>query len=85
AAGSAAAVLLATRRQALAAPLAALRGYRTFWVESRWSLLGAATTEAQYRGYVFAVESFRGAATLGAVQAGRALMGPMQLLANAWG
>ncbi|MFX6760019.1 hypothetical protein ABTH30_24270, partial [Acinetobacter baumannii] len=30
-------------------------------------------------------ESFRGAGTLGAVQAGRALMGPMQLLANAWG
>ena len=44
----AAAVLLAARRQALAAPLAALRGYRTFWVESRWSLLGAATTEAPF-------------------------------------
>ncbi len=85
AAGSAAAVLLAARRHALMGPLAALREYRTFWSETRWSLLGAATTEAQYRGYVFAVESFRGAGTLGAVQAGRALMGPMQLLANAWG
>lgn len=60
------------------------RRYGRFWHEARWSLLGAVTTEAQFRGYVFAVQALRGADTLGAVQAGRALMGPLPLLASAW-
>ncbi|MBT9292235.1 hypothetical protein [Prosthecodimorpha staleyi] len=60
------------------------RRYGRFWHEARWSLLGAVTTEAQFRGYVFAVQALRGAETLGAIQAGRALMGPLPLLASAW-
>ncbi|MBL8572309.1 MAG: O-antigen ligase family protein [Hyphomicrobiaceae bacterium] len=60
-------------------------GYRRFWDQARWSLLGAGTTEAQYRAYVFMVEAFRGGGALGTIQAGRVLMGPLNLFASAWG
>ncbi|WP_137388130.1 hypothetical protein [Rhodoligotrophos defluvii] len=85
AAGNAAAVVLAATSQRLAPLGKALAAYRSTWRESRWTLTGAATTEAQYRGYVFMVEGLRGADVLGEVQAGRVLMGPMSLLASAWG
>ncbi|MGF7159486.1 O-antigen/teichoic acid export membrane protein [Rhodoligotrophos appendicifer] len=83
--GNAVAVLLAAGSHALARLGAALAAYRTVWTESRWTLTGAVTTEAQYRGYVFVVEALRGGTVLGEIQAGRVLMGPMPLLASAWG
>lgn len=84
AAGHAVAIASAGHRVAQESFATALAGYGRFWQESRWTLFGAATTEAQFRGYVFAVQAFRGGDTLGAVQAGRALMGPLPLLASAW-
>jgi hypothetical protein len=85
ASGNALAVLAAGHHVPLLGLAEAFGRYRQIWTEARWSLLGAVTTEAQYRGYVFAVETLRGTDTLGAVQAGRALMGPLQLIATAWG
>lgn len=58
--------------------------YRKFWSKTKWSLVGAATTELQDRNYVFAVEYFRSTATLGAVQAGRLLLGPLMLFVQSW-
>lgn len=84
AAGNALGIALAGQRHALLPFAEALAGYRRFWHDGRWGLFGTVTTEAQYRGYVFAVQGFRGADALGAVQAGRALMGPLPLLASAW-
>ena len=64
----------------------ALRIYRAeFWPDTQWSLIGAGTTELQYRSYVFALELFRDAAQLAAVQAGRLLLGPLPLVVGAWG
>jgi O-antigen/teichoic acid export membrane protein len=64
----------------------ALSNYRArFWSDTRWSLLGAGTTEVQYRSYVFMLEWFRITATLAAVQAGRLLLGPLTLVVGAWG
>ncbi|MFK8252506.1 lipopolysaccharide biosynthesis protein [Ancylobacter terrae] len=83
--GNAAAVLIAAGGHRLAGIGKALADYRTVWRETRWTLAGAATTEAQYRGYVIMVEALRGGAVLGEVQAGRVLMGPMPLLVSAWG
>ncbi|HRO49084.1 MAG TPA: hypothetical protein PLW75_02990 [Hyphomicrobium sp.] len=82
--GNALAVLLQGTRHHLRPIAQAIADYGVFWREARWSLFGAATTEAQFRGYVFAVQSFRGADALGHVQAGRTLMGPLPLLASAW-
>ncbi len=58
---------------------------RRFWNDTQWSLIGAGTTELQYRSYVFALELFRDAATLASVQAGRLLLGPLPLVVGAWG
>lgn len=58
---------------------------RRFWGDTQWSLIGAGTTELQYRSYVFALELFRDAATLASVQAGRLLLGPLPLVVGAWG
>jgi O-antigen/teichoic acid export membrane protein len=64
----------------------ALRAYRThYWRDTQWSLIGAGTTEIQYRSYVFAIELFRDAASLASVQAGRLLLGPLPLVVGAWG
>ena len=64
----------------------ALRTYRsTFWADTQWSLIGAGTTELQYRSYVFALELFRDAISLATVQAGRLLLGPLPLVVGAWG
>lgn len=63
----------------------AIARYRSYWPDTRWSLTGAAATEAEYRAYVFALQGFRGTAALGNVQAGRLLMGPLNLFAQAWG
>ena len=82
--GNAIAVLLSGEPHATRALKPALRAYRQFWVNARWSLFGAMTTEAQSRGYVFAVQTFRGADALGTLQAGRMLMGPLPLLAASW-
>lgn len=84
AAGNALGIAFAGHRRALRSFGGAFAGYRRFWHDARWSLYGAVTTEAHYRGYVFAIQALRGADTLGAVQAGRALMGPLPLLASAW-
>lgn len=65
-------------------PDAILPAYRKFWAKTKWSLAGAATTEVQYRNYVFAVEFFRGPGVLGAVQAGRLLLGPLALIVQSW-
>jgi hypothetical protein len=67
-------------------PLAVIATYREkCWPDTRWSLIGAGTTEVQYRSYVFAIELFREATTLAAVQAGRLLLGPLPLVVAAWG
>lgn len=58
--------------------------YRSIWIQTRWSLVGAATTEAQYRSYVFMLELFRDAAAIAQVQAGRLLLGPLPLLVGSW-
>ena len=55
------------------------------WGDTQWSLIGAGTTEIQYRSYVFALELFRDASSLAAVQAGRLLLGPLPLVVAAWG
>lgn len=68
---------------AIKAELAEYR--RKFWPDTQWSLIGAGTTELQYRSYVFALELFRDAAALAAVQAGRLLLGPLPLVVGAWG
>jgi O-antigen/teichoic acid export membrane protein len=65
---------------------AAISTYRAeFWAATRWSLIGAGTTELQYRSYVFSLEFFRATAELAAVQAGRLLLGPLGLVVGAWG
>jgi O-antigen/teichoic acid export membrane protein len=69
--------------QSLAVAMRAYRG--RYWPDTQWSLIGAATTELQYRSYVFAVDLFRGAAALALVQAGRLLLGPLPLVVGAWG
>ncbi|MEQ1611811.1 MAG: hypothetical protein ABL904_03590 [Hyphomicrobiaceae bacterium] len=84
------AIAVATQSAAVSAPRmpmpAALRTYRSkFWPDTQWSLIGAGTTELQYRSYVFALELFRDAAQLAAVQAGRLLLGPLPLVVGAWG
>jgi hypothetical protein len=65
--------------------LEAVTRYRAqFWGDTQWSLIGAGTTEVQYRSYVFALELFRETAVLAAVQAGRLLLGPLMLVVGAW-
>lgn len=63
----------------------AVARYAVHWPDTRWSLSGAAATEVQYRLYVFALQGFRGTAVLGQVQAGRLLLGPLNLFVQAWG
>ena len=58
--------------------------YAHFWKKTKWSLVGAATTEVQYRNYVFALEFFRGTSVLASVQAGRLLLGPLALMVQSW-
>ena len=66
-------------------PWEAFATYRVrYWPDTQWSLVGAATTEVQYRSYVFALELFRDAAVLASVQAGRLLLGPLPLVVGAW-
>ena len=55
------------------------------WGDTQWSLIGAGTTEVQYRSYVFGLEVFRDATALASVQAGRLLLGPLPLVVGAWG
>lgn len=75
---------------------ASLRSHRTVaetistyrvkcWGDTQWSLIGAGTTEIQYRSYVFGLEVFRDATALASVQAGRLLLGPLPLVVGAWG
>ena len=67
-------------------PASALSAYRAdYWQDTQWSLVGAGTTEVQYRSYVFAIELFRDTAALASVQAGRLLLGPLPLVVGAWG
>jgi O-antigen/teichoic acid export membrane protein len=81
------AVLARQTRQPQRLPmLAAITNYRAqFWGDTQWSLMGAGTTELQYRSYVFTLEFFRETAVLAAVQAGRLLLGPLALVVGAWG
>lgn len=62
-----------------------LNDYRAFWPKTRWSLLGAGSSEAQIRLHVFIVEILKNSAALGTLQAGRVLISPVSLLAVAWG
>lgn len=84
--GNVAALAIAARRLVpeRLRPASILPAYRTFWGKTKWSLLGAGTTELQYRNYVFALEFFRGTGVLGAVQAGRLLLGPLALIVQSW-
>jgi O-antigen/teichoic acid export membrane protein len=88
AAGSVAAVWLAGYKRATGEPRLGIRsmiaGYTPLWADTRWSLVGAATTEVQNRAYVFMLEVFRTARDIAEVQAGRLLMGPLPLLVGAW-
>lgn len=61
-----------------------LREYRTVWKETRWALQGALQHEAEVRSYVFLVEHWRNAATLGMLQAGRVALSPLMLISNGW-
>jgi O-antigen/teichoic acid export membrane protein len=81
------AVLARQTRQLERLPMrAAMTTYRAqFWGDTQWSLLGAGTTELQYRSYVFSLEFFRETAVLAGVQAGRLLLGPLGLVVSAWG
>jgi O-antigen/teichoic acid export membrane protein len=81
------ALLAGTKRASERLPMRqALLAYRArFWKDTQWSLLGAGTTEVQYRSYVFMLEWFRTTATLATVQAGRLLLGPLTLVVGAWG
>ncbi len=64
----------------------AIAAYRLkCWSDTQWSLIGAGTTEIQYRSYVFGLEVFRDATALASVQAGRLLLGPLPLVVGAWG
>lgn len=85
--GNAVGIATRSRTPLTAMPMAAaLRTYtEKFWPDTQWSLIGAGTTELQYRSYVFALELFRDAAQLAAVQAGRLLLGPLPLVVGAWG
>ena len=85
--GNALAVALAARGARLSSlGLGTLaRRYRPIWQRTRWSLVGAATTEVQFRSYVFMLEIFRSARDIATVQAGRLLLGPLPLLVGAWG
>lgn len=65
-------------------PAAIIPAYGKFWAKTQWSLIGAATTEVQYRNYIFAVEFFRGTSVLASVQAGRLLLGPLALIVQSW-
>lgn len=65
-------------------PGAIVSAYAKFWKKTKWSLIGAATTEVQYRNYVFAIEFFRSTSTLASVQAGRLLLGPLVLMVQSW-
>jgi hypothetical protein len=81
------AVLVKHSRQPQRLPMVeAVRHYRQqFWGDTQWSLLGAGTTELQYRSYVFTLELFRSKTALASVQAGRLLLGPLALVVGAWG
>lgn len=59
--------------------------YRQYWHLSRWALVGASAAEAQARIHVFAVEILRSTAAVGTVNAGRVIVSPVLLLAQAWG
>lgn len=86
--GNSAAILSQVSKQHLSRfnPVEAFANYRLkCWADTRWSLIGAGTTELQYRSYVFALEFFRDASALAAVQAGRLLLGPLPLVVGAWG
>jgi len=61
-----------------------LSEYRNVWKETRWALQGAMQNEVETRSYVFVVEHWRGAATLGTLQAGRIVLSPLMLVANGW-
>ncbi|WP_028117096.1 lipopolysaccharide biosynthesis protein [Ferrimonas senticii] len=58
--------------------------YQPIWQQSRWSLVGALTTELQNRGYVLFIGAFFGAAVVGFVQAGRVFFGPLNVITSAW-
>lgn len=64
--------------------IAHLKAYRAVWKETRWALQGALQHEVEARGYVFLVEHWRDAATLGMLQAGRVTLSPLLLINNAW-
>lgn len=58
---------------------------RRLWREhASWALMGAAASEMQTRGHVFAVGTFFGVAELGVIQAAFILLRPISLLNSAW-
>lgn len=61
-----------------------LPGYKPIWVQARWSLIGAITTELQNRGYVIFVGAIFGATLVGFIQAGRVFFGPLNVITSAW-
>lgn len=61
-----------------------LASYRAIWRETRWALQGALQHEVEVRSYVFLVERWRDAATLGILQAGRVALAPLSLIGTAW-
>jgi len=61
------------------------RAYGPIWEQSKWGLLGALTTQAQSRGYVYLLSAFAGPAAVAMIAAGEILYRPASLLMTAWG
>jgi O-antigen/teichoic acid export membrane protein len=64
---------------------AAWKEYRQYLPLTRWSLLGAVSSELQTRTYLFLVEFFRGLAAAGTMHVGRLIVSPVMLLTMALG
>lgn len=81
----AASLALGPRRHLSPAAIGAMtRSYGPYFRLTRWTLLNGVAWELQNRAYVFIVQMFRGAAANGALQAGRILVSPVELVAMAW-
>jgi O-antigen/teichoic acid export membrane protein len=64
--------------------MAHLKSYLAFRSDVGWSLAGAMQSEAQLRGYVYVTQFWRGAEGVAVLHAGRTLLSPLLLVANAW-
>ena len=64
---------------------AAVQEYGRYLPLTRWSLLGAVSSEVQTRTFLFLVEFFRGLAATGTMHVGRLIVSPVMLVSMALG